>query len=123
MVTDQTGAWVPGAHVVALNGATGAHFEARTNTTGEAAIQVGEEIYSLEVREPGFEVWQESGIHLRGEMHRHVTLRVASGGDLWPVEGPVMPLDHQPLVVQISLIPAGLLALPSRPVRRKLHWF
>jgi Carboxypeptidase regulatory-like domain len=55
LVTDQTGALIPGAYVVASNEATGARFEAKANASGAAVVLLNHGVYVLRVEAKAFE--------------------------------------------------------------------
>ena len=124
VVTDQTGAVIPGAHVELTNEATGVRFEATTVASGEVAVPVDEGIYDLNVGAPGFAFSIEKRSGVQGAARRNAILRIASGNCTACLEvGPFVPLEHQPLTSQIPSIPAEPLALPSRPIRQRIRWF
>jgi hypothetical protein len=124
LVADQTGARVPGARIAATNQATGSQFDAVTDNTGQAVVDLDQGTYKLTVRSQGFETWVEENVELTGEMHKDVTLVIGGMGCGVCVvpDVPEMPLERPPAVADIPLIPLQQLALPAKPFRQKHQW-
>lgn len=124
VVKDQSGAIIPGAHVVATNQATGLRFESTADTSfdsiGQAVLHLDQGTYELTVTAKGFEQYQEKETAVTAETHRDVTLRVGSCGPCVVVQdGPVIPLERMQVEVDIPLIPMQQLVLPAKRLRLK----
>jgi len=123
VVTDQTGAWISGARITAIETQTGARFEAIADGNGQAVLHIDQGSYELTVRSTGFKSWEEKEIKVNAATQRTATLDLEHGGCLWVYEAPEMPLERQALVAKIPLIPMQQFAPPAKPLRHKLHWF
>lgn len=65
IITDATGAALPGAQIEVTNEATGAQWTAVSNEAGNYVVpQLPPGIYSIEVKFPGFKVARRSGVRL-----------------------------------------------------------
>jgi hypothetical protein len=122
VVTDQTGAIIPGAHIAATNQATGSRVEATADATGQAIVDLDQGIYKLRVTAPGFQGYLENEVEAKAEMHRVVALRAGIGicepcMDVRDV--PEIPLERQPIAADIPLIPVPQLVLPAKPLHPK----
>jgi nitrous oxidase accessory protein NosD len=124
VVEDQTGARVPGAHIAAFGQATGTHFEATADASGQAVLHVGQGSYKLRVRFTGFEIWNEENVKVNAETQVTATLAIAtffSGPNV--IEAPDMPLERLTLAAEIPLVPTQQFAPPDKPLRHKARWF
>lgn len=125
VVTDATGAVIPGARIVAKALVNGTSYEATTDATGQAVVQLNQGSYDLKVRARAFMPWEEKEVDVNTEIQRNVTLMIAENvcGPCVVVEGPEIPLEHQPAIAEIPLIPMQQFDLPAKPYRHRRHWF
>jgi hypothetical protein len=126
VVTDQTGARKPGAHIAAFGQATGSHFEATADASGHAVIHLDRGNYELRVRVAGFQLWKEKEVEVDTETHKSVTLAIENElpclsfcGD----QPPEIPLERQTVAADIPLMPLQQFFPPAKPFRRRAHWF
>ena len=126
VVTDQSGAIIPGAYIVATNKTTGSRIEAFADKAGDkigqAAVRLDEGTYDLTVQSKGFKVWEERAVEVKAEMHKAITLALPF--DNLPLCGPcvvlepvIIPLEHQPITAAVPLIPVQQFIPPARPFR------
>lgn len=106
LVTDSTGAVIPGATVVATNSATGVRAETVTSDTGNYLIpnlQVG--TYELSVSLPGFQTWSRTGIHLASNdnVRINATLEVGAASERVEVTGGPPPLKTESSEVSTTM--------------------
>jgi pyruvate formate-lyase activating enzyme-like uncharacterized protein len=107
------------ARIAATNQATSSQFEAVTDNTGQAVVDLDQGTYKLTVRSQGFATWVEEKVELTGEMHKDVTLVISDMGCgvcIVP-DVPEMPLERLPIAADIPLIPMQQLSLPAKPFR------
>jgi hypothetical protein len=123
-VTDQTGAVIPGASIVATEQSTESKYRATTDVRGEAIIHLDQGNYDLNVQARGFKTWENNEVKVNGEIQRSITLIVfpATCGPCVVVEGPEIPLVQTALLVEIPLIPMQQLVPPGRPLRHRRRW-
>ena len=87
LVTDPSGAAVPGAVVVASAAATGARVETRTNELGLYTVpQLKEGVYDLAVEAAGFRPYTARGVELGARDNRRVDIALAIGDAAQAVE-------------------------------------
>jgi len=125
LVTDQSGAVIPGAHVVASNQATGMRFQAVASATGEAVVPLDPGVYALRVEARAFQIYEEKEVQAKMPMQKAVTLAISPLIECGPcVEGidPPFALEHQQLQEEIPSIPVGQLVLPARHLHPRRHW-
>jgi len=79
VVTDQSGANVPGAHIKATAKANGERFEAIADARGKAVIQLCQGSYELTVQSEGFKTWDEKEVKVNVETQRSVILLIGDG--------------------------------------------
>jgi hypothetical protein len=124
VVTDQSGAVIPGARIVATDQATGSRFDAVADTTGQAIVHLDKGTYELRVQAGGFQLLLEPNVEMHTETHKEVTLRISSWSSGPVVSGgPEIPLEYQPVAAELPLIPMQQLAAPAKPVHPRPHWF
>jgi uncharacterized membrane protein len=105
-VEDDTSARFAGASITVKNKTTGACFETKADTNGQAVVQMIQGRYDLKVQAKGFKTWQEKDIEVKAEMHRDVTLVVQSNIDIITVDvNSLIPLEHRVLAAEIPLLP------------------
>jgi len=122
VVTDQSGAIIPGAYIVATNKTTGSRIEAFADKAGDkigqAAVRLDEGTYDLTVQAKGFKVWEERAVEVKAEMHKAITLALPFDNLPCVVLEPVIiPLEHQPITAAVPLIPVQQFIPPARPFR------
>jgi hypothetical protein len=122
-VTDPTGARIPGAQITATDETTGSRFEGATDLNGHAAFHLDQGIYKLRVGAKGFAFWEQTQLKLTAESHRNVILRIPAyyAPPIVQVVAPILPEDHQFLVMEIPLIPMQQFVSPDKPLRRRFR--
>ena len=106
LVSDSTGAVVPGVKVVARNVATGVQAETLSSTTGNYVIpnlQIG--TYELIVSHAGFKSWERSGIRLSGgeNIRLDVTMEIGQISEKVTVEGQAPALKTETTEVSATM--------------------
>ena len=82
VVSDPSGAVIPGVTVKLTNEASGSHLETVTNADGYytfASISVGDFTYALEVEAKGFQTYKATGIAVSGAEKRNMNVTLAVG--------------------------------------------
>jgi hypothetical protein len=126
VVTDQSGAIIPGAYIAATNQATGSRFEAPSDANGQAVVDLNEGTYKLTVTARGFQQYTEKDAALRAETHKKVVLSISNLVECGPCVSliPVadvreIPSEHQPIAAEIPLIPMQQFVPLAKPYRPK----
>jgi hypothetical protein len=126
VVKDQSGAVIPGAHIVASVQAKGARFEAIANGNGQAVVYLDQGSYYLKVWARGFKTWEDKEVEVNAETYRAVTLIAPDDhwGEAWVTSDSIgIPQEHQVLATEISLIPMQQYVPPAKPLHHKRRWF
>jgi hypothetical protein len=125
IVTDETGARIPGAQLEALAAATGVHSASKADEIGQAVLHLDQGNYELKVRAMGFASWGKSKVEVSAETQSTVTLRVAeSDTPMIKLEPPLdSPVEYRPLTAEIPKIPMQQFVPPAKPLRHRAHWF
>jgi hypothetical protein len=126
-ITDQTGAVIPGARVWASKEASSSRLEATANASGLAILNLEPGRYGLRVQARAFKTWGEDYVEVETDLRRTVTLAIADDRPL-PCTLPCefefqIPVEHLQLASEVPLIPMQQLAVPSKRLRSKSHWF
>jgi len=119
-VMDQSGAWVPRAHVTVVEVALDGISEKDTDASGHAEFLLPRcAQYKATVAAPGFNVYAET-FKLESDTAKMVTLIVESSGSpivIYSYTGPEpTPVDYPLSAVEIPQQPLVLLPLPSRAI-------
>ena len=124
VVFDRTTARVPGAHIAATNQATGAWIDVVADPSGEAKLNLNAGRYALRVQAPGFQLYEEKEIEVKGETVKYATLLIDNVGQepRFPQEL-IIPLEHPAQAMEIPLIPMQQFLSRDKPLRRRSHWF
>jgi len=124
-VTDQTGARIAGAHIMATSETTGVHYVATADSSGQAVIHVDQEKYELKVQAEGFKTLVVNNVNVKAEIQRTITLQISEGTcePCFIVEGPEIPLEYQSLAAEIPLMSMQKFELTARPIHRKQRRF
>jgi hypothetical protein len=124
VVTDQSGANVPGAHIKATAKANGERFEAIADARGKAVIQLCQGSYELTVQSEGFKTWDEKEVKVNVETQRSVILLIGDGCTICVIPDVLdIPLENGVLAEMIPLIPMQIFIPPAKPRHNKLLWF
>jgi hypothetical protein len=125
-ISDQSGAIIPGAHVVASSNATVFCSEAISNGLGEAVLHMYQRGYDLSVKATGFAAYAENNLEVTNQTHIAVTLEIdQSKLCTLPYDGlwvPYLPLEHSQLQGEISLIPLQQFLLAGKRLRPGSRW-
>jgi hypothetical protein len=126
-IADQTGARIPGAHIIVTNDATAARFEVRANSSAEAALRLDKGNYSLRVEARGFQVFEQRSVAITNDVGKTVTLLIPNMVECGPCVsaegGPSIDPEKQLLLSEIPLLRVEQLTLPSKRIRPKARWF
>jgi hypothetical protein len=125
-ISDQIGAIIPGAHVVARGNATALRSEAISDGSGEAVLHVYQGGYDLTVKARGFAAYAENNVEVTNQTHIAVTLKIdQSKPCTLPCDGfwvPYVPLEHSQVEDEIPLIPVQQFPLTAKRLRSRSRW-
>ena len=126
-ISDQTGAIIPGAHVVVSGKATALRSETMSDGSGEAVLRVYQGSYDLAVKARGFATYANNAVEVTNQTHIAVILRIdpRSQGCTLPCDGfsePYLPLEHSQVEVEIPLMPVQQFPLPAKRLRSRSRW-
>ncbi len=80
-VTDQTGAAIPGATITVTDAAKGTSVTAKSNESGEFAVEhLIPDVYDIKVEMTGFKAYETKGLQLAADSAAKVTAQLAIGG-------------------------------------------
>jgi hypothetical protein len=125
LVKDQSGAVIPGAHIVATVLTTGTRIEVTANGNGQAVVHLDQGSYDLKVWARGFETWKDIEVEVNAETYRAVTLIAPDvHREVWVTSDVIeIPQEHPVLAAEISSIPMQQYVPPAKPFRHKRRWF
>ena len=117
IVTDQTGAVIPNATVVAINAATGERSIRQSNSNGTFSVPVGQPgQYNLQITSPGFQSYNITGVNVSSSPSSmmRAQLQVGSASQSIEVSAGAVSLDTMNASV------AGIARVPSRGMNSKV---
>jgi len=125
-VSDQTGAIIPGAHVVISGKANALRTEAISDGSGEAVLHVFQGGYDLAVKARGFATYAANDLEVAKQTQIAVALRIdQSFVCTLPCGGfsePYVPLERSQVTAEIPLVPTEQFPLPAKRFRSRWRW-
>jgi hypothetical protein len=128
VVTDQSGAFIPGARVLAKALGKDASYEVTTDATGKAVVHLDQGSYKLKVQASAFKTWEEKEVEVNAELLLTATLVIAPSCGPYVTTSPydvnkILLLEHQAPSDAIPLLPLQQFLPPAKPLHHKRHWF
>jgi hypothetical protein len=126
IVSDQTGARLSGAKIIATRRPDGDSILVPADASGEAVLRLEQGLYDLRIEAKGFSSWVETGVDVTRQLQKSVVLRVSNPvyWGPWVETMPLVPLETSYIEALIPLEPIQQLPLTATKLQgNKRHWF